>query len=191
MQVLPRCLAFVLLCSLGACDQPSEPEPQDLAEPAPAAPSPPYRLVTFVQDPSCAPGSEAQWSAVASAFAAWQSFGVELVESATPLSPSPDAVSVCLHDGEFWSWRYGATAWSEDGMRMDLRTDIDQPDRHRVLWAIAAHEMLHVVLATNEHSGTQGDGLTRTRACSACSGFTPADIAWVESRGLAWHDTAP
>ncbi len=72
-------------------------------------------------------------------------------------------------------------------MRMDVRTDIDQPGRHRVLWAIAAHEMGHVVLSTNAHSGSRGEGLTRERACSACEGFTASDIEWIESFGLVWR----
>jgi hypothetical protein len=140
-------------------------------------------VVTYHLDTrdECAP-ADGQWEAVGAAFSAWQAFGVELVESE---SPAPSSVAVCIRPGEFWGWRYGATVSSPDGVRMDLRADIDQPGSHRVLWSIAAHEILHVVLATNEHSPARG--LTGIRVCSDCDGFTADDVAWVQSFGLAYE----
>ena len=182
----------VVAASCGACDASTGDVGSDddieFIEAPPDRSSPPYRRVTYFLDPrpECSPIVPGSWEATADAFSAWQEFGVELVESEAPVAASPDTVAVCLRDGEFWSWRYGATAWSPTaGMGMDLRTDIDQPGRHRVLWAIAAHEMLHVVLSTNEHA--QEPGLTGLRVCPTCQGFTATDIEWVESFGLTWR----
>ena len=138
-------------------------------------------VVTYHLDPraECAP-ADGDWEAVGAAFSAWQAFGVVVLESE---SPAQGSVAVCIRAGEFWGWRYGATS-NADGWRMDLRADIDQPGSHRVLWSIAAHEMLHVVLATNEHSPERG--LTAIRVCPDCAGFTDDDVAWVESFGLAY-----
>lgn len=162
---------------LAACS--SAPEDELNAPPAPAeAPEP--ASVTYHHDPrpECT-GTPEAWDAAASAFALWQDFGIRMVES------DATGVAVCLRDGEYWGWRSGSVA----GNQMDLRTDIDQPSSHRVLWAIAAHEMGHVVLQTSEHSGDQGEGLTRLRVCPTCEGFTASDIAWVESFGLV-HEYA-
>lgn len=185
-------LLAVLAAACGACDPTAgdvEHDDIELVETPPERPKAPYRRVTYYLDPwpECASTAPGQWEAVGDAFSAWQVFGVEVVESDAPVAASPDVVAVCLRDGEFWSWRSGATVWSAaDGMRMDLRIDIDQPDRHRLLWAIAAHEMGHVVLATNRHSPERG-GLLSQYTCSACEGFTAGDVEWLESFGVAWE----
>lgn len=178
MLKLAVCAALLAGCATGELEQ------VESVEPTVAPLPPPFFRVTYflAPEPGCAPEPDT-WEAAASAFAAWQAFGVEVVESSEPVAPSPDAVAVCFHDGPYWTWHVASVAWSEAGMRMDLRADMDQAGRHSVLWALAAHELGHVVLATNAHSPESG-GLLSTYACSGCQDFTQGDVAWVESHGL-------
>jgi hypothetical protein len=147
-------------------------------------------VIAYFVDPTCQP-TEHLLNGAAAGFAMLQDVGVTVVESDQP----EGAVSVCFSasqplrqswsrcsDGG-WSYGQGASAWGEKPWIW-----IWDGNGGHTLEAIAAHELAHVYLRSDQHLPGAEHGIMAASPLAFTWDWSPADVVLLAALGVTLEE---